>query len=201
MKEKIIPVILISLLIGACKKSFIELNPVSTVSSDVLYKTDKDYQDAVVGIYNGLRSPYQSFWQFGDLRGDDTKHEPASGLELIRIDNFTMDNDDAVLRNSWRDYYIIITRANTVLANIENADTSIVKNKARHIGEAKFLRALAYFDLVRIFGDVPVVTAGVTIEEAYKIGREKVAKIYDEVIISDLLDAENKLPLIIPAAM
>ncbi|MEJ7828906.1 MAG: RagB/SusD family nutrient uptake outer membrane protein [Segetibacter sp.] len=195
MKEKIIPVILLSLLIGACKKSFIELNPISTVSSDVLYKTDKDYQDAVVGIYNGLRSPYQSFWQFGDLRGDDTKHEPASGLELIRIDNFTMDNDDAVLRNSWRDYYIIITRANTVLSNIETADTSIVKNKARHIGEAKFLRALAYFDMVRIFGDVPIITAGVTIEEAYKIGREKVAKIYDDVIISDLLDAENKLPI------
>lgn len=195
MKAKIIPVILLSLLIGACRKSFIELNPVSTVSSDVLYKTDKDYLDAVVGIYNGLRSPYQSFWQFGDLRGDDIKHEPASGLELIRIDNFTMDNDDAVLRNSWRDYYIIITRANTVLNKIENADTSIVKNKARHIGEAKFLRALAYFDLVRIFGDVPVITAGVTIEEAYKIGREKVAKVYDEVIISDLLDAENNLPL------
>lgn len=195
MKAKIIIVILISLLTGACRKSFIELNPVSTVSSDVLYKTDKDYQDAVVGIYNGLRLPYQSFWQFGDLRGDDVKHEPAFGLELIRIDNFTMDNDDAVLRNSWRDYYVIITRANTVLNKIENADTSIVKNKARHIGEAKFLMALAYFDLVRIFGDVPLITADITIEEAYKIGREKVAKIYDEIIISDLLDAENKLPL------
>ena len=194
MKKKIIPVILISLLLAACKKSFIELNPISTVSSDVLYKTDKDFKDAVVGIYNGLRSPYQYFWQFGDLRGDVTKHEPASGLEQIRVDNFTMDNDDAILRNAWRDYYIIIYRANAVLLNIEAADTAVVKNKARHIGEAKFIRALAYFDLVRIFGDVPMVTAGKTIEEAYKTGRDKADKIYDEVIISDLLDAENKLP-------
>ncbi len=193
--KKIIPVIITSFLFTACSKSFIELNPISTVSSDVLYKTDKDYQDAVVGIYNGLRSPYQSFWQYGDLRADDTKHDPANGLELIRIDNFTMDNDDAVLRNSWRDYYNIINRANTVLTNIEKADTAIVKNKARHIGEAKFLRALAYFDLVRIFGDVPMITSGTTIEDAYKTGREKVDKIYDEVIISDLMDAENKLPL------
>ncbi len=195
MKKKFIPVIITCLFAVACSKSFIELNPVSTVSSDVLYKTDKDFQDAVIGVYNGLRSPYQNFWQFGDLRGDDTKHDPASGLELIRIDNFTMDNDDAVLRNSWRDYYIIINRANAVLTNIEKADTAIVKNKARHIGEAKFLRALAYFDLVRIFGDVPMVTASNTIEEAYKTGREKVATIYEEVIIKDLIDAENKLPL------
>jgi hypothetical protein len=195
MKKKFIPVIITCLLAVACSKSFIELNPVSTVSSDVLYKTDKDFQDAVVGVYNGLRSPYQNFWQFGDLRGDDTKHDPASGLELIRIDNFTMDNDDAVLRNSWRDYYIIINRANAVLTNVEKADTAIVKNKARHIGEAKFLRALAYFDLVRIFGDVPMVTTSNTIEEAYKTGREKVATIYEEVIIKDLIDAENKLPL------
>lgn len=195
MKKKFIPAIITCLLLVACSKSFIELNPVSTVSSDVLYKTDKDFQDAVIGVYNGLRSPYQNFWQFGDLRGDDTKHDPASGLELIRIDNFTMDNDDAILRNSWRDYYIIINRANAVLTNIEKADTAIVKNKARHIGEAKFLRALAYFDLVRIFGDVPMVTAGNTVQEAYKTVREKVATIYDKVIISDLTDAENKLPL------
>jgi len=194
MTKKIISLLTVAFLLIACSKNFIELNPVSTVSSDVLYKTDKDFQDAVVGIYNGLRSPYQNFWQFGDLRGDDAKHDPASGLELIRIDNFTMDNDDAVLRNSWRDYYIIITRANTVLANIENADVAIVKNKARHIGEAKFLRALAYFDLVRIFGDVPMVTTGKTIEEAYKTGRDKVDKIYNEVIITDLMDAETKLP-------
>lgn len=195
MKKKFITLIITCLFAVACSKSFIELNPVSTVSSDVLYKTDKDFQDAVIGVYNGLRSPYQNFWQFGDLRGDDTKHDPASGLELIRIDNFTMDNDDAVLRNSWRDYYIIINRANAVLTNVEKADTAIVKNKARHIGEAKFLRALAYFDLVRIFGDVPMVTASNTIEEAYKTGREKVATIYEEVIIKDLIDAENKLPL------
>ena len=194
MKKKIIPVILISLFLGACKKSFIELNPISTVSTDALYKTDKDFKDAVVGVYNGLRAPYGYFWEFGDLRGDDTKHDPASGLERIRIDNFTMDNDDGILRNAWRDYYIIVYRANAVLSNIEKADTSIVKNKARYIGEAKFLRALAYFDLVRIFGDVPMVTTAKTIEEAYKTGRDKVDKIYNEVIISDLMDAENKLP-------
>jgi len=195
MKKIFSIIILASVLTMSCSKEFIELSPVSTVSVDALYKTDKDFQDAVIGIYNGFRAPYQNFWQFGDLRGDDTQHDPASGLELIRLDNFVTDNSDAVLSNTWRNYYNIINRANVVLSKIETTDVSVVKNKDRHIGEAKFLRALAYFDMVRIFGDVPMLTNSITIEEAYKTGREKVDKIYDEVIIPDLLEAENNLPV------
>ncbi|MBA2762244.1 MAG: RagB/SusD family nutrient uptake outer membrane protein, partial [Segetibacter sp.] len=76
----------------------------------------------------------------------------------------------------------------------DKADVAVVKNKDRYIGEAKFLRALAYFDLVRIFGDVPMITTNLTVEESYKVGREKTDKVYDEVIIKDLLDADPKLP-------
>ena len=72
------------------------------------------------------------------------------------------------------------------LDKIKETDVSVVKNTARYIAEAKFLRALAYFDLVRIFGDVPMIITEVNIEEAYNIGREKTNKIYDEVIIKDL---------------
>lgn len=182
-------------LMTSCSKDFIELNPISTVSVDALYKTDKDYQDAVVGVYNGFRVPYQNFWQFGDLRGDDTKHDLANGLESIRVDNFLTDFNDNVLVSSWRGYYKAISNANLILARIGNADAAVVKNKDRHIGETRFLRALAYFNLVRIFGDVPMVTTPITIEEAYKAGREKADKIYEEVIIKDLLDAEAKLPV------
>src|SRR5690606_16288447 len=76
---------------------------------------------------------------------------------------------------------------------IETADGSVVVNKDRHIGEAKFLRALAYFDLVRIFGDVPLINTPITIDEALVKGRDAVDVIYDELIIKDLQDAETKL--------
>ena len=187
--------VLALLLTTSCRKEFIELTPVSTVSVDVLYKTDKDFQDAVVGVYSGFRVPYQNFWQFGDLRGDDTKHDLANGLESIRVDNFLTDYNDNILLTSWRGYYSVITNANAILAKIADANAAVVTNKDRHIGETKFLRALAYFNLVRIFGDVPMVTTPITIEQAYQTGREKVDKIYDEVIIKDLLDAETKLPV------
>lgn len=187
--------VLALLLTTSCRKEFIELTPVSTVSVDVLYKTDKDFQDAVVGVYSGFRVPYQNFWQFGDLRGDDAKHDLANGLESIRVDNFLTDYSDNILLASWRGYYSAITNANAILAKIADANPTVVTNKDRHIGETKFLRALAYFNLVRIFGDVPMITTPITTEQAYQTGREKVDKIYDEVIIKDLLDAEAKLPV------
>ena len=195
MKKKLILIAaLIFVSMMSCNKEFTALYPESTVSVDVLYKTDKDFQDAVIGIYSNYRSQYLNFWKFGDLRGDDTQYGLLSALEDIRIDNFTCDNSDGVLASTWKNYYSIISRANKVINNIEKADPALMTNKDRNKAEAEFLRALAYFDLVRIFGDVPMITKDITIAEAYKTPREKVRIIYDQIIIKDLLDAETKLP-------
>lgn len=180
--------------ISSCKKEFIQLISESTVSVNLLYKTDKDFQDAVIGIYNGFRAPYLNYWRFGDLRGDDTRFGLVSGLEDIRINDFISDVSDPVLISTWRNYYIIITRANMVINSIENTDPAVIINKDRHKAEAEFLRALAYFDMVKIFGDVPLIIKNISVAEAYKIPREKVRTIYDEIIIKDLQDAETKLP-------
>lgn len=180
---------------ASCKKEFIELTPVSTVAVDFLFKTDKDFQDAVVGAYSILRVQGPNIWNFSDLPGDDTEQQFLTSVSQVSIDNFTVNVNDNLLINSWRNYYNLISRCNLVLSKIAAADPAVVTNKDRHTGEVKFLRALAYFDLVRIFGDVPMVTAPITTDDAYASVREKTDKIYDEVIIKDLLDAETKLPL------
>jgi SusD family. len=194
MKKILSMLAIVCLLAISCKKDFIEITPISTVAIDALFKTDKDYQDAVTGCYNALQTQYQNFWVFGDLRGDDSRHEIPSNVLLYSTDNFTMSAELPLLKDSWLNYYKIIDRANTILTKINDADVSVIKNKARYKAEAEFLRALAYFDLVRIFGDVPMVTRKLSIEEAYKTGREKVDRIYTEIIIKDLMDAENNLP-------
>lgn len=193
-------IILSSILAVSCSKDYINLNPVSTTSVDVLYTTDKDFADAVVGCYAVYQREYNNFWSYSDLRGDDTKSGLVSNLIASDIDKFVLNNDADILRTSWLNYYNIINRANIILSKIEAADVKVVKNKDQYKAEAEFLRALAYFNLVRIFGDVPLVATNLTIEEAYKKGREKVDKIYDEVIIKDLMDAETKLPLKYAAA-
>src|SRR5690606_37459651 len=71
--------------------------------------------------------------------------------------------------------------------------------KEQYIGEAKFMRAMYYFDLVRVFGGVPAVTSVITNEEARVTPRASVDAIYNDIIIPDLKDAISKLPL--PSAM
>ncbi|WP_460971036.1 RagB/SusD family nutrient uptake outer membrane protein [Spirosoma migulaei] len=194
MKKIACLVVFASMFTVSCQKDFIELNPISTVSVEAVYKTDKDFQDAVVGVYSMLKNQYQDFWIFGDLRADDSWHALGNDAFLISVDKFNMNSDANLMISTWRNYYSAISRANLILSKIEGTDPAVVTNKDRHIAEAKFLRAFAYFDLVRIFGDVPLNTKPTTIEEGYTKVREKVDKIYDEVIIKDLLEAEAKLP-------
>ncbi len=167
--KKILAILLCSAAtLASCKKSFIEIPPQATVTVDILYKTDKDFQDAVNGCYNVLQIQYQNFWVFGDLPADDVAEDIPNHFDHVTFDQFTVTDRQPILISTWRNYYNLINRANTIISNINLADASLVKNKDRYIGEAKFLRALAYFDLVRIFGDVPMITTNLTVEEAYK---------------------------------
>jgi len=110
-------------------------------------------------------------------------------------DTFATTSSDGLMNSTWQNYYRAIFRINVILEKIADVDASAVPNKERYIAEAKFLRALAYFDLVRIFGDVPMVTKPLTIEEGYTTGRENLNTIFDQLIIPDLQAAENGLPV------
>ncbi|HTE28199.1 RagB/SusD family nutrient uptake outer membrane protein [Flavitalea sp.] len=196
MRKIIVIIFTIQLLflIAACSKSFIEREPISTVSTDALYKTDKNFKDAVIGIYGNLQAEYQNMWLYGDMRGNDSWDELVKGTAAA-MDNFTINNDDGVINSSWRNHYSIINRANVLLFKIGETDLATIPNRDVYVAEAKFLRALAYFNLVRIFGDVPVVTSAISIEEGYESGRVAVTTIFQDVIIKDLLDAGAALPL------
>src|SRR4051794_14969272 len=94
--------------VSGCSKSFIEKDPVSSVTIDALYKTDKDFQDAVIGIYQGLRNQYQNMWQFGDIRGDDAWIQVSNQPSTTNVDVFSINSSDVLLSNSWANYYIVI---------------------------------------------------------------------------------------------
>lgn len=193
MKRIFIIIIMASLTMMSCNKDFLDVVPESTVTTDILYKTDKDFQDAVTGCYVALRTAYNDMYIYADVRSDDSWHALGNNVVMNSINNFAESSSENVFASTWRNYYLVIFRANEILAKIEPLDASLIKNKDRHIAEAKFLRALAYFDLVRIFGDVPKITKNVTIEEAYKSGRASTEVIYNDIIIPDLLAAESGL--------
>lgn len=192
--KRLIGIIAIFAMILISCEDFLNIVPESSVTTDILYKTDKDFQDAMTGCYASLRSAYSNMYVFGDVRSDDAWHALGNNVTMNAINNFAERSSESVFANTWRDYYQVISRANLILTRIELVDASLIPNKTRHIAEARFLRALAYFDLVRIFGDVPKIVTEISVDEAYLNGRTNTGTIYSEVIIPDLLIAEAGLP-------
>ena len=94
---------------------------------------------------------------------------------------------------AWNDLYEIVARANMFLSKTDGVTFSDEKIKNQFIGEAKFLRALAYFDLVRYFGHIPIVLEPVSVNEAMTIKQSKQVDVYETAIVPDLEDAVRKL--------
>lgn len=174
--------------LSSCSEEFIDLTPPSEVTVEDLYQSEADFQQALVGVYTALRGQYGGFWEIGDLRADDVWQEATNQTGRVLTDNF---QGHTASNGAWSNGYVVINRANTLLEKIEDMD---VPNKSFYIAEARFLRALSYFNLVRIFGAVPMVTEPLSIEEAYQTGRTEVDRIYGELIIPDLMEAGNVLP-------
>lgn len=181
--------------VQSCSPDFINIRPESTTTTDLLYQTDKDFEDAVTAVYTAIQTQYGDFWMFGDVPGEDVTQEVIKNDPWYFADVFTMQDNTPLLATTWSNYYVAISRANLILHHISDIDGATLANRDRHIGESRFLRALAYFDLVRIFGGVPKVTSPLTATEAYQTPRETAENIYHDVIIPDLLDAADKLPV------
>lgn len=186
-------IVMLFVIVG-CSKSFIDIRPESTTTTDLLYQSDSDFQDAVNAVYTALQSQYADYWMFADVASEDVTQEVVKNDPWFFVDAFAMQDNNPVLSTTWSNYYIAITRANLVLRHIVDIDAASLSNYDRHIGESRFLRALAYFDLVRIFGDVPHVTQPLSSNEAYTTVRASAANIYRDIIIPDLLEAAERLP-------
>ena len=192
MYKNLLKIVCSAMMLTSCVTSdFIDLLPPSSVTVDIIYKTDKDFVDALTATYRPIQQQYEDFYIFGDIRGDDSWESVYKNNDQSYSDLFTTSSSDGLMNNTWQRYYRAIFRANTLLSKIEEVSESDVPKKNRYIAETRFLRALCYFDLVRIFGAVPALTEPVSVIESYKIPREPVENIYNNIIIPDFLAAES----------
>lgn len=189
--------VLILLSASGCNKDFLELAPIAQQNGSNFYKTGEDMKNALTAAYGSLQyggQYYSSMHIIGDLRSDNTEiTNPNAGADQQAVDNFTNLTTNSISSTTWSGHYQGIQSANIVIEKIANV--SMDDNlKARYTGEAKFLRALMYFNLVRVFGGVPLVTKVITNpQEGYGYARESVENVYNQ-IIADLSDAEAVLP-------
>lgn len=188
---------LVVLLLSSCGKGFIDLKPISSVTTDNFYQTAEDFTNAVNGAYNALRTggTYGTdSYIFGEVRSDNsTPVASGSVTDQDEFDRFYIRTTNPFINNRWSNSYTAIGRCNAILGRIDpiTMDNAL---KARYIGEAKFLRALFYFNLVRTFGDVPLVLKEIiNPDEGYEYGRNPKADVYAQ-IEKDLTEAAEALP-------
>lgn len=198
MKKYIFPIIAFGLIISAtsCKK-FLDLKPLDSYSESTFYVDEKGLQGGLVSCYAALQTDSlygNNFLTLGEIRGDNvTDNDPGSGAGVRnQIEVFSETSANNILSGSWQGHYKAIYRCNIILARAPAISMSDA-TKNQIIGQAKFIRALSYFNLTRLWGDVPLVLTVQKTEEARANSRATSSAIYQQVI-NDLTDAIAKLP-------
>lgn len=195
--KKLQYIIICTIILGfvSCEKSLLEEEPESFISPGNFYKTEADAIAAINSVYDDLGNIYDVTYQIiTDNSTDDSKAGPGvNDAAILEIDNYTHSSVNNRLDMMWRFSYSGINRANTVLDRIPLITNINEKTKNQVLGEAKFLRALLYFDLLRLFGDVPLILTSTEQNEGLMVTRTSKEEVYNQ-IITDLKDAEIALP-------
>jgi len=134
---------------------------------------------------------YGKSWMMTEIPADNST-TGGNDPDFLTIDNFTVNGDNVPNAEFWAEHYIVIVRANTVLDKIPNIDMDETI-KSSILGEAKFLRAFTYFDLVRMYGGVPIITEIQDFFSDFEVPRATAEQVYD-LIIADLKEAIATLP-------
>lgn len=191
----------------SCKKDYLTLDPVINYSYYNFPKNEGQVDQAVTGCYRQLFTIYNSYmWVWGDMLSDNTsfRFNPTDrgGLETERLDEFVANASEGTIANMYRDSYEGVERSNYVLQNLATIPFASDSIKAIREGEAKFFRAFHYFNLVRLYGDVPIVTTVIITPDPNTVTnypRKPVQQVYDNVIVPDVQAAIAKLPATVPA--
>ncbi len=170
--KKIICTLSILSLLGSCSSDLLNTLPEADKVTSNFYKDASQIEQGVNGVYGSLQytGQYkQGLLTIGEIPSDNTFDEvPANdNFTYGEFDFFTIQPTNSLIENAWKDNYVGIQQANIILNRIGSITDMSEGTKKTRIGEMKFLRALMYFNLVRIFGDVPLVTQETTDVNSY----------------------------------
>lgn len=183
-------------LAGACKSTLDE-KPLDFVTPDNFFKTALEAKAAVYSLYNTLinGNAYNvSLYFLADL--PTLAMDGIANVNTVAADNFTHDANLAYL-DYYGGAYVGIQRANLIVERVPAIAMNATERDA-YLGEARFVRALHYFNLIRLFGDVPLITqSSITLDAAVNNPRTDRQQIY-QLILDDLKFAENALPVSYP---
>ncbi len=190
MGDKYYLIVLLSIMMLVSCDDFLTETPRSSVGGENFFKTVSDANASISAIYSSIKGHYTfNAWYYGDISTEIANNGETSAS----LDNGEYTAADPTFRGFWTQMYTTINYANVAIKNIPNV--SMDDNlKNRYIGEARFLRALAYFELVRAFGGVPKITEPTTDVTNNYLPRASSEDIYN-LIFEDLQFCETVLPI------
>ncbi|WP_165602231.1 RagB/SusD family nutrient uptake outer membrane protein [Chryseobacterium artocarpi] len=190
-------------LLCSCEK-FLEIDaPVDETVSETVFDSKKTIESSVVGLYSQMSSSNNYAMNgflsvYSGLSADELRNTSGTAnVEQFRT-NELMNSNALLLNNLWRAYYAYIYHSKAVLEGLQTTKAVTEEEKQPFMGEMLFVRAISYFYLVNLFGDVPLILS-TDYESNRRLKRTETAKIYQQVT-SDLLLAEKYLPADYPSS-
>jgi starch-binding outer membrane protein, SusD/RagB family len=192
----------------SCKKDYLNLDPIDRYSYYNFPTNESQVEQAVVACYRKTFAVYNNYmWIWGDLLSDNTsfRYNPTDrgGIATEQLDEFVANAQEGNIGGMYRESYEGIERSNYVLQNLATIAFASDSVKAIREAEARFFRAFHYFNLVQLYGDVPIVTTVLVVPDpkaAVNFPRKPVDQVYSDVIIPDVQAAISKLPATVPLA-
>ena len=185
-----------TLTLGGCNK-ILDVEPTQSISADEAIKDKTGVQRAIIGAYNILQSSGyygRTYVINGDLASNNLIWTGTT-LSYGQVNNHTIPADNGIVESIWSAIYDGINRVNNILEKIPSITDMTQAERNNFLGECYFLRGLFHFDLVRLYGEVPIKTkptSGTDPAQLY-VFRDPVADVYQQVL-SDLSQAESLLP-------
>jgi len=200
--KKIFLTISIFSLIVSCSDDFVDIKQEGVTVADDFFKTQDDAMRATNAVYAFLRSwnntgfPAQNIL---GVTGDDVDKgsNPGDAAFINDMDQFKYNISTDAVNGYWIGQWQAVNRANQVITNVPNIDMDATL-KNRLLAETKMLRAYFYFNLVRVYGGVPIFD-GLPPDKNYLKPRNTAAEVY-AFIVKDLTEASAVLPQVYPAS-
>jgi len=193
------------LFLNSCSKEFLEVDPKGTTLESNYYKTTEEAFAGLVAAYDPLGAEvvkdYASKIGLLNTASDDCYAGGGSYADRATWEawnTYTLDPAVGPQDDFWGRNFTGINRVNTLLSKLDGVPNMPASLKARFFAEAKFLRAYYYFDLVRLFRNVPLFTSLVSPEEMFNVTQAKPEDVYAQ-IEKDLREAIPDLPEVVPS--
>lgn len=177
-KFNILIAMLVCLNICGCS-DFLEEDPKGKLTTDNFYNSESDARQAINGVYRRLSDSWVTGYNIKQIPNDLLKR--ASWDEASGLSNFTYGSENTYIAGMWQNHYAVIKDCNSVIDNV-TTNKEKINNWERYVGQAHGIRAFLYFDLVRWFGDVPLVLTDTKSLDGLEVTRTPQKEVFRQII-------------------